>query len=474
LHFMPGINISEPEFIPFIKDHPKFKGKDDLSLSRLSQYKLNEKKAVHKNNIGDQLSFLKQSNIKVYIEYDVDKYLDRAIELINRTNQLNFTKKRLSEDIDVARKELQAELSHNTCNAGLIRVVDNYGDYGFIGFYLIKRTLNKNKLIHFCFSCRTLNMYIEHWLYNYLEKPELTIVGEVISDIKKYNGDIDWISIDDSGDSNPPFPDVSSQKKFHRIYARGGCDMASLIHYFTSYSKNIVTEFNVVRNGQPIRLDHSSFLIYSLTEDIRDEKLEVASRLGYEKSDFQSDFRSDAAENNLYLLSFWADADIPIYRHKYSDLRLPYWLIGALDKDLTSNESLRIKLPKNSEQIMQLDYLHENFIYEGILSCEEMVARYIKIISSIKSSSKIILILANERGLLSFANSSEQNNPRHKKLNNALRKASKGYSNVLLIDPAKVINTANDIFDLNHFKREVYYKLFRIIAEKLNDIQVAN
>ena len=61
-------------------------------------------------------------------DYDVEAQLDRAIELINRTNQLNFTKRRLSEDPETARGELRTLLRHQRTHAALISVTDAYDD----------------------------------------------------------------------------------------------------------------------------------------------------------------------------------------------------------------------------------------------------------------------------------------------------------------------------------------------------------
>ena len=68
---------------------------------------------------------------------DVEAHLDRAIELINRTNQLNFVKRRLPEDIDTARTWLRRELSDFATQAGLIHVSDKYGDYGLCGYFQV-------------------------------------------------------------------------------------------------------------------------------------------------------------------------------------------------------------------------------------------------------------------------------------------------------------------------------------------------
>lgn len=81
-HANPGLNCALPEVIQHLRESPAFKGKDDSALSRLAQYKVSEKKTeAAKVTGGDTAAFLRQSNVKVFIEYDVEAHLDRAVEL---------------------------------------------------------------------------------------------------------------------------------------------------------------------------------------------------------------------------------------------------------------------------------------------------------------------------------------------------------------------------------------------------------
>jgi FkbH-like protein len=99
LHEMPDLQVSDPSIIPRIATLPLFDGKADPDLTRLRQYKLLEqRKADEQAADGDTSAFLRSCNIVVEIEHDITPHLDRAIELINRTNQPNFIKSRLPED----------------------------------------------------------------------------------------------------------------------------------------------------------------------------------------------------------------------------------------------------------------------------------------------------------------------------------------------------------------------------------------
>lgn len=470
-HANPGLNCALPDIIQHLRDAPQLKGKDDAGLSRLAQYKVKERKReAAKVTGGDTTAFLRQSNVKVFIEYDVEAHLDRAVELVNRTNQLNFTKNRLPDDIDAAKAKLRESLAHNTTDAALIRVRDDFGDYGFVGFYMTRRLNNTRTLEHFCFSCRTLNMYIEHWVYAILGRPKLTVVGEVLSDVQTPGNEVDWITGANIEDMDAP--GVVADLLFDHIFARGGCDLASLMHYFTLHSDTIVEEFNEPRNGQMFRRDHSAFLMPGLEGGLSGAQLRAAARLGYSPEDFETNLLGRRDGPGLYFLSFWADADIPIYRHRETGLRVPYWLVGGQNQDLVARKDLRDAVARTEQHKERLAVLCAEFEHEGIMQQAEMEHRYATVLNGVPSHSTVVLVLALERGPLHFDDPRKPPHPFHMRLNAALRNVARGRENVLLLDPATLIDGPGDLIDLNHFKRDLYHRMYRSILERLADVKV--
>lgn len=459
-HMCPGLNTATPEVIGSLCEMSQFRGKPDPQLTRLAQYKLNERKASAVKELpGDAVAFLRTSNVRAYIEHDVEAHLDRAIELINRTNQLNFTKSRLPEDMDAARTELRALLAHNTTDAALIRVKDDFGDYGFVGFYLTRRMHNVRRLVHFCFSCRTLNMFVEHWAYAFFGRPELNVVGEVLTDPKDTSVQVDWITPAPIEDVEQPA--ASPMLTYDRIFARGGCDLASLMHYFGMHGTEVVEEFNAPRNGQMLRRDHTAFLMPALGETLTDAQIRAAARLGYGESDFDSELLESAGGRELYLFSFWADADVPVYRSRDTDLRVPYWLVGAQHHNLIAKHELREAVAETDAQRARLKTLCTEYEHEGLLSDAEMQARYAHILSMVPNEADVVIVLANERGPRHFQNAALPNHPHHARQNAVLRVLAKDFENVTLMDPADYIHTADDLIDLNHFKRPIYHRIYR-------------
>jgi FkbH-like protein len=200
VHFTPGLQTADETILLHILDNPLFAGQADSDLKRLKHYKLLEtRKAAEQAAGGSSMEFLRSSEIRVAIDYDIEQNVSRAVELINRTNQLNFTKRRLPEDPEQARVALRAVISGFNTNAGLVHVSDRYGDYGYCGFFVVDRGGAIPTLLQYCFSCRILNMGVETWIYNYLGRPQVEVVGEVLTDIVNDNTEIDWITLDSAG-----------------------------------------------------------------------------------------------------------------------------------------------------------------------------------------------------------------------------------------------------------------------------------
>lgn len=248
--FNPGIMVAHPsDVLDTMSSHPNCAGKADPELTRLNQYRFLQRKVEDRNaTVLSNEDFLRQSNVRVAIDYDVEANFDRVVELINRTNQLNYTKKRLEtpEAIQSFREDLKA-FGHNS---GCVWVSDNYGDYGLAGFFMMKVRSNTRKLIHFVFSCRTMNMGIEQYVYEMLGRPDLDIVAPVSYGIETHAA-VDWINRDASGGHD-------SHAERSKLLLLGGCDLLQLASYC---STNRLEFVNSVREGITIRYDDPGFVL---------------------------------------------------------------------------------------------------------------------------------------------------------------------------------------------------------------------
>ena len=242
-HFNSKINLLLANIIDDLLDNPYLQGCSDFTLARLAQYKQLEKAVEARSKFVSNVEFLKSIHIKVrIIDFTFDLF-DRVYEMIERTNQLNFTKNRMSK------VELMTLLKGNEVSAGCIQVIDDLGDKGLVGFYAIKN----NILIHYLFSCRILNMGIEQWVYTRLNCPILTTIGIVTSNISIDAQPIDYIQ----PLSNDLMKEGSSalvknhfeESQVTTIYALGACDLFSTMRNLANPCSKIIIESNIFKGN---------------------------------------------------------------------------------------------------------------------------------------------------------------------------------------------------------------------------------
>jgi len=249
--FSPGLMTADPaEILPNLLALPQLAGKDDPDLTRLRQYKNLEVKAVERASspLGHE-EFLRQCGITVEFDYEVEKNFDRLVELANRTNQLNFTKARLETPEALA--ALRKLLATYGVTAGLVKVADKYGDYGITGYFILHRHATRNDLLHFAFSCRTMNMGIEQYVYERLQSPAITVAPPVANPISTFEK-IDWITEGHAGTHR--LGHASSGKKLLLI---GGCELLQLSSMCSSNREEFV---NTIRKKFPVRFDDACFI----------------------------------------------------------------------------------------------------------------------------------------------------------------------------------------------------------------------
>ncbi len=250
-HFAPGLQVSDETILLNMLADPRFTGKDDAGHSRLKNYQLLERRNHARAHCSDNTDFLRSSNIRVDIDNDIEAHIDRAVELINRTNQLNFTKRRLPEDIAEGRAQLLRELRERNTQAGLVRITDKYGDYGYAGFYLLH--VHTWRLVHYCFSCRTLGLGVERWLYHRLNRPAISVADDLRINLFELEPNVDWIN------AATTVADKRCQHLNGLIFARGGCEIQALAHYFALGAGRLETEVAIfsrrpTRSNSPHRV----------------------------------------------------------------------------------------------------------------------------------------------------------------------------------------------------------------------------
>jgi FkbH-like protein len=291
--FNEGIMTAHPEdVLEELLGHPNLAGKPDPDLTRLKQYQFLQRKVEERSTSAlSNEEFLRSSNIRLTVDYDIEGNFDRIVELINRTNQLNYTKLRLNTPADI--DEFRELLNSFGCLTGCVHAVDNYGDYGLVGFFLMKRTAGVKKLTHLVFSCRIMNMGVEQYIYEMLGKPDIEIVPPVSQPLDSHAA-IDWIT-QDNGEQNAG-PGAPGRK----LVLLGGCDLLQLASYCSTDRSEFV---NRVEDDERVRYDDPGFVLTDRAA-IRDcEGLRRIKCWSYEDA---VRFDEALASSELNLISLWA------------------------------------------------------------------------------------------------------------------------------------------------------------------------
>jgi len=452
-HYVPGIQTAGPDCLPTILQNPLLAGKPDPTLSRLAHYKLLESRQAAAAQHGtDNTAFLRASGIELSIEHDIEPYLDRAIELINRTNQLNFTKNRLPEDPGSARHALREQINLFDTLSGLVKLKDRYGDYGFIGFFSLRGRYGAARLTHFCFSCRILNMGVEAFLYRWLGRPALEVKGQVVSDPVGDATQIDWISLADGRASAEA---ITAPKLLDRLVLRGGCDLNAMCHYLAGMAEHTHIELNTSRDDRQFRID-TLMLLNWIFDPMPEEVREALLAIGYQPSDWQSGLALPPGPRTVWALSFWTDSFLYLYKHKTLDLTVPFLMQGdphALQDVTFMNEAEAQANLTNGQNFDHWQALRANFWGIGNIF-EELVTTALDKLLAAAGEAMIIIILAPEDWLAT--DGLRRDRPAERRFNGFLRAALADKPNVHLLDFAQFVPPDKAVPEMFHYDRIIY------------------
>lgn len=451
--FLPDLQIAGPEVIDDLIAQAEALPIKDANHKRLAQYKVLEEKAEASKSYSSNEEFLFASNIRVEMFHNCMDVKERLHELIMRSNQLNFTKRRVSME------ELTDLLSNPEYQCGYVRVTDNFGDYGIVGFY----ALADNRLEHFVFSCRTMGQMIEQWVYAQLGFPELEVVGEVRTVLNKQDCPA-WI--------NQKEPVSVSQVKQEvincKVLVKGPCDLSHSISYIRT-SNDIVTEFTYVQEDSGKIIDaynHSAHIkgLYSYSEG--QKKLLADECVFIDPPMLNGTFYS--GDYDVIFLSSLIESIYGIYRRRGTDLKVVF---GGYEHPLTDSKNWEGYISGeffNGNNQFTSDYLQwfsDNYEYVGRTTPEEYVDFLKDCLNKLPKKTTLCIILGATYPLKGF----EDEEKAHKELNDAVKTLALSNDRLKYIDLDTIVKSESDLAGhINHFQTNVYYG----IASQMIDVVV--
>lgn len=440
--YVPKINISGPDIIEHISTLKYFIGKKDKKNQRLLQYKILETKTNDMQHASSNEEFLFESAIQVKIFNDCENEIDRIYELVDRTNQLNYTKNKSSKD------EIKELIKSKKIEKGYIIASDKYGKYGVVGFY----AKEKNVLVHFLFSCRTLGLGIEQWVYAKLGHPKILVVGEVAVNLTNKPCP-KWIN-------NTNSEELSYDSSLKRTCLLiGGCDLEQVAYYIKS-NLSITTRFNYMNGKFIVHPEHTELLRGGL-EYSKDEKDRLVDTVAfYDKEVFNE--HTLKQEYDIIVFSPLIDTSLNVYENIYdSRIRVVY-----------SGTEEEMKNDKRINEVETDDFL-KIFKCIGKISEERFEENLRYILDNISCKTVMILLNGSEQNV---------NHPMEKdrylihiKINKILQRFAGNNEKVELIDVSKLISSQEDHTDtIRHYNRKIYFEIAGQITNIVNNVLGSN
>lgn len=464
-HYSPEIMVGSPEVIGKLRGFVASQERKDLSHARLNQYKLLELKDVEQKKYHNNEDFLFACNIRVNMIEDCRPELDRIHDLLWRANQLNFTKKRISTE------ELSDLFNNPEAQCAYVTVNDKFGNYGIVGFY----ALQNNRLEHFLFSCRTIGLGVEQYVYSKLGCPDLEVMGEVVNDVTDKEAPL-WINQTHSDEnlmSNYNADNVNCT--YAKFLMKGPCDLSKTISYFKN-TEMFTYEFNYVNDEKGNTVDshnHSAFFA-SANELTNEQKEEILADCCFvDRGIFNGTMFTDTYD--IVFLSTLPESHAGIYKKKNSDFHIAAgsWLFPFTDK--TCWPGLINGTHYNSNNRFTEEYLQafsDKYEFIGKTTPADYRNRIQKILNSIDSRTKLCLILGVE--FACETNSDPEFNDRHvyhAELNAEIRNIARENPRLLIIDLNEIVLNQSDFANnMNVFSSRVYYEISQKMIEVINRV----
>ena len=444
--YEPELMVEDPNSIKDLLDYFSRLPLSDSSHKRFIQYKILEEKRKSQKGFSDNISFLWSCNIRVTLHSDCMEQFDRIYELIQRTNQLNYTKNRCSKN------ELTTLLNDVSVHKGYVTVNDNFGDYGIVGFYALK----DHSLIHFLFSCRTIGQGVEQYVYSSLNYPSLDVVGEVVNGVNMDPAPA-WINQQVSSNKS-----LKSNKCKYKIVVKGPCDLGAITDYLRS--DLVIHEMTYVGTEKHNLIEHQNHSVNYLqfpflSDEERSYLLDICpfnDKKMFDTALFDSD-------TDFIFLSTLLEPNLGIYCHRRTRKKLAWgeWCYPLTDDKLwTSFVENKIYTADNNFNTEQLRRFKEDFEYIGRLTPVDYIENLKILMKRINPKAKVCLILGSE---IPYEKNNQDayvdRHQYHKELNTQIKEYSLTNDRVLIIDFNDFIKGQEDFTNnINHFQRRVYFQ----------------
>jgi len=462
--YNPGLQTLDPAELPALMPALRASGKPDPELSRLKQYQLLERQQQARAQYeGDNLAFLRNAGVQIEFREGPDALLPdlaRIEELINRSNQLNFTKLRVQKD------ELAASFADPARRWGTVRVRDQFGDYGLVGVFCLR--VADKRLEQLVFSCRILHLGIEQFTYAWLGFPALDVQGEVATELNKTEKP-DWIELVKR--NSLPLPAQTTRPaptKKLRVFLKGGCDLGQLTPFLQAFDLDVEEEFNYLNENQiTAHLEHTVLLRHT-RELPPAEQQRLARQLPFlGEGAFQTKMWDGGYD--VLVFSPLMDYTQDLYRERATGYEVAFG--GYHDLTVQDPAALAARYAKRRFRSMDEAFLRrfaQEFAYEGPVSPRRFTENLRWLRQQIPAQVPVFFLNGTEIEVPGSAETGAAQ--RHALLNAALADFAQQTPNCFVIDVRPFISQRADVTNnLRHYQPRHYRMLAQQVAAAIGE-----
>jgi FkbH-like protein len=144
--------------------HPRLQGSTTAEAQRRrAMYREAMTREQQEHKFGDDFfGFLRSCQIKLRLIKYTPEYFDRVCELVQRTNQLNFSGRKYK------REEVLPVLDDDRLEKWVLECSDKFGSYGVVGFGIVSRRETEIRIEDFMLSCRVQGRFVEQAFFHEL------------------------------------------------------------------------------------------------------------------------------------------------------------------------------------------------------------------------------------------------------------------------------------------------------------------
>jgi FkbH-like protein len=161
---LPAVECLDAAELSRLLEHPRLQGSTSQEArSRRRMYReAIVREEVETSFSGDYTDFLRSCGIRVTIRPNEAADLERVSELVQRTNQLNFSGRKYTRD------EVTAMLADPAVERYVLACEDKFGSYGTVGFCVARRSGSEVRIEDLMLSCRVQGKLIEAALFGFV------------------------------------------------------------------------------------------------------------------------------------------------------------------------------------------------------------------------------------------------------------------------------------------------------------------